>query len=125
MVMATDVPEFLGRDLLEQDGLGEYIRELEEYLRVLSVSPELRSYEVTWRVADALAPEGVLEEAEEIQPDFIAMMTQGRSGLGRFWVGSVAEKIARAATCPVLLLNPRCVAAEEAERAVAATAAQA
>jgi len=35
--------------------------------------------------------------------DLIAMSTHGRSGYRRFWLGSITEKVARHATCPVLV----------------------
>lgn len=110
LVQATDVPDFLGRQLLERDpGMREYIAQLDGYLAGLAAGPELRDYQVTWKVADMLAPEAVLSEAQEVGADFIALMTAGRGGVIRFLIGSVAEKIARASTCPVLLLNPHCV----------------
>ncbi len=37
--------------------------------------------------------------------DLIVMGTQGRTGLGQLWMGSVAEEIARKAVCPVLTVK--------------------
>ena len=39
--------------------------------------------------------------------DFIAMSTHGSSGLKRFVLGSVAEKVVRESIVPVLLVTPR------------------
>lgn len=47
----------------------------------------------------------ILEEADEHPTDLIVMTTHGRTGLRRFLLGSVAEKIARHAPCPVLLVR--------------------
>jgi len=47
------------------------------------------------------------------------MTTHGRSGLGRFFLGSVAETVLRTSTLPVLLMR-----ATEADVARAASAAQ-
>ena len=49
----------------------------------------------------------ILRHAQEHQADLIAMATHGRSGPGRFLVGSVADKVLRGADCPVLLYRPR------------------
>jgi nucleotide-binding universal stress UspA family protein len=56
--------------------------------------------------------DSILVYASENQIDLIAMSTHGRSGLARLVYGSVAEKVLRHATCPVLLVR---VVAEQAE----------
>lgn len=47
-------------------------------------------------------PEEILTFAAENRIDLIVMGTHGRSAIGRFLVGSVAEKIVRHADCPVI-----------------------
>ncbi len=49
------------------------------------------------RIADAVADHDI---------DLVVMATRGRSGLGRFVLGSVAEDVLRAATTPLLLVGP-------------------
>ena len=51
---------------------------------------------------DAPAAIGVVNEAVERGADLIVMGTRGLSGLKRFALGSVAEKVVRTAPCPVL-----------------------
>lgn len=46
------------------------------------------------------------EVARENQVDLIVVGTQGRTGLGKFLLGSVAEEIFRLAECPVLTVGP-------------------
>lgn len=48
----------------------------------------------------------VLQVAQEIHADLIVMATHGRTGLGHFFLGSVAEKVVREAPCPVLTVRP-------------------
>lgn len=48
----------------------------------------------------------ILEFAEELQPDLIAMSTHGRTGLGRAAFGSVAENVLRGTRVPLLLICP-------------------
>jgi nucleotide-binding universal stress UspA family protein len=47
----------------------------------------------------------IAEHAEKIGADLIAMATHGRTGLSRFFLGSVTEKVVRSAHCPVLTLK--------------------
>ncbi len=45
----------------------------------------------------------ILEEIEAQKPDLVAMSSHGRSGVSRFRFGSVAEKVLRTCTCPLLV----------------------
>ena len=57
------------------------------------------------RVAVHVA-EGILDCAADAGADLIAMATHGRSGLPRLTLGSVADKVIRAAEGPVLVVPP-------------------
>jgi nucleotide-binding universal stress UspA family protein len=50
--------------------------------------------------------ERIVEYAQSEQVDLIAMVTHGRSGFRRRVFGSVAEKVLRTTTLPVLLVRP-------------------
>lgn len=52
----------------------------------------------------------ICEHAEEISAELIAMGTRGLSGLRHVVLGSVAERTARTATCPVLTAHSDCPA---------------
>ncbi len=47
----------------------------------------------------------ILEVAAQEKSDIIIMGSHGRTGLGRFLIGSVAEKVIGYATCPVLVVK--------------------
>ena len=47
----------------------------------------------------------ILRVADEKKCDLIVMGTHGRSGVSHLLLGSVAEKIVRGATCPVLTIR--------------------
>src|SRR5690606_20115607 len=47
----------------------------------------------------------LLEAAEQDGYDMIVMGTHGRTGLSRLVMGSTAEKVVRAAPCPVLTVH--------------------
>src|SRR5262249_21187016 len=49
--------------------------------------------------------EKVLEVAQRSDADLIVMGTHGRHGLGRLWLGSVAERVVRASHIPVLTMR--------------------
>jgi nucleotide-binding universal stress UspA family protein len=59
---------------------------------------ETRSGEAAW---------GILEQARETDPDLIVMATHGRKGVSHFFIGSVAERVIRQASRPVLVFRPR------------------
>jgi nucleotide-binding universal stress UspA family protein len=49
----------------------------------------------------------IIERAKELPADLIVMGTHGASGFEHLFLGSVAEKVLRKATCPVLTVPPR------------------
>jgi nucleotide-binding universal stress UspA family protein len=50
--------------------------------------------------------EAILGDAEAQQVDLIALATHGRGGVSRLFLGSVADKVVRGATVPVLVYHP-------------------
>ena len=53
-----------------------------------------------------VAWEEIVRLAAEEHADMIVMGTQGRTGLDRLLLGSVAERVIRQAPCPVLTVRP-------------------
>lgn len=49
----------------------------------------------------------IVERARSGRYDLIVMGTHGRTGLSRFMMGSVAERVARLASCPVVTVRDR------------------
>ncbi|MFW5906314.1 MAG: universal stress protein [Desulfobia sp.] len=58
------------------------------------------------KVLSGDAAETILTYAEEEGIDLIVMGTHGYKGLEKVLFGSVAEKVVKAANCPVLTINP-------------------
>jgi nucleotide-binding universal stress UspA family protein len=56
-------------------------------------------------VREGPAGEDILKVAEQKDVDLIVMATHGRTGVRRFVLGSVAEKVVRTASCPVLAVR--------------------
>lgn len=48
----------------------------------------------------------IVHQAKNVQADMIVIGTHGRSGLPHMLLGSVAEKVVRTASCPVLTIRP-------------------
>jgi len=57
-------------------------------------------------VLTGYAARDLIDFAEEHDTGLIAMATHGRTGLERFLIGSVAEKVIRSASCPVFTVKP-------------------
>ncbi len=49
----------------------------------------------------------IVNAADELDADLILLSTHGRTGLGRVFLGSVAEHVTRYARCPVLTVRER------------------
>jgi nucleotide-binding universal stress UspA family protein len=77
----------------------------EHYIQDLVQRFEDRGAKARGRVIVGSAPETILAVAEEEGSTMIAMTTHGRTGLSRWLMGSVAEKVVRASSVPVLLLR--------------------
>jgi nucleotide-binding universal stress UspA family protein len=60
---------------------------------------------VTTHLQVAPAAEAILARAAEAAADLIVMSTHGRGGLGRWAVGSVADRVLQSACMPVLLVR--------------------
>ncbi len=56
----------------------------------------------------------VLRYVHEAAPDLLVTGSHGRTGLARMMLGSVAERLVRHATCPVLVVRPQPVAVDVA-----------
>jgi universal stress protein A len=104
--------------------LDDYVRQLEgearetlESLLRERIPPEVRSRVLVFNGEPAAK---IVECAHEERADVIVMATHGRTRLERLFMGSVAERVVRLATCPVLTIRARGssapVAAHQGER---------
>ena len=87
------------------DQLIDHLRaDAQSYLE--QVAARLAAQGLAARIEVLVAPHAavaILEHARQGAADLIAMATHGRRGLARVLVGSVADKVLRGATTPVLL----------------------
>lgn len=89
--------------LNQEDFSASVIRQSRVYLTGLGNRLMEKGYQVEIRVREGEAGEVILQEAEGGDIDLIAMTTHGASGVRRFLLGSVAEKVVRHTSSPVYL----------------------
>jgi nucleotide-binding universal stress UspA family protein len=79
----------------------------QDYLDGVAARFQAEALRVRTAVDSDPAPQAILEYARVHAIDLIALATHGRGGVARLLLGSVADKVARSATIPVLLQRPR------------------
>ena len=80
-------------------------RRLDKYLN--DIAKNFFVGTVHWRVQRGSPAEAIIESALSEKDSLIAMATHGRSGLNRWLLGSVAEKVLRGAANPLLLVRAK------------------
>lgn len=98
----VDVPHSLARVDVGALRAEEHAKS-ETYLREVARRLSDQGCRVRTRVDEGPVAETLLRAADREEATLIAMSTHGRSGLARWYMGSVAEKLIRASELPVLL----------------------
>ena len=75
------------------------------YLQKVQQSLKAQGVQATVAALEGDVASEIITYAEQQGCDLIAMATHGRSGIGRFIMGSIAEKVVRGAIKPVLLIR--------------------
>ena len=91
-----------------QDALDEAIRERRQRESTVAITETLAKADVGGMMIDVLIGDPahkIVEHAEELGTDLIAIPSHGYSGIKRWFLGSVAERVVRYAKCPVLVLK--------------------
>ena len=99
--------EYFARDpaassLIRQDIEKESV----EYVSNTVAALKKDNVQATGITREGLVPDTILEVADETHADVIAMSTHGRTGIKRWLMGSVADKIIHHAHIPVMLIHP-------------------
>jgi len=90
------------------DPTGEQVRvinEAQEYLENIKEQLSAKIIDIKLHSPYGYPADKILEVCKRHDIDLIAMSTHGRSGIGRWLLGSVAEKVVRHSEVPVLLLR--------------------
>jgi len=99
----------LEHDLMDsaERKMADFAEEIKAHCQEYGVSS------VQWRVANGDIGEGIVDFAKEVRCDMIIMGTHGYKGLEKIVFGSIADKVVRSASCPVLTINPYTCRTEE------------
>ncbi len=62
---------------------------------------------VTARLLEGPIAEAIDQHVQSIGADLMVMTTRGRGAMARFWLGSVADALARRSEIPILFVHPR------------------
>jgi len=81
------------------------VREAEDYLKTVEERLKAKGLKVDSHVRYGNDAEEILDHAAMKDIDMVAMSTHGRSGVGRWLLGSVAEKILRHSPKPIFLVR--------------------
>ena len=77
------------------------------YLSEVSSRLKKQGLRVTTATMMGSVAESIIEYAEANQVDLVAMCTHGRTGLERWTLGSVADRVLRAGSIPILLVRAK------------------
>lgn len=114
LIRVVDPLQSAGRDTegflitgLAPEGLKRLQEEAAAYLEKVADRFRSRSLRVETRLLiNSQTATAILEQANSTPTDVIALETHGHGGLTRFFLGSVADKLVRGATVPVLVHRP-------------------
>ena len=63
--------------------------------------------DVRWKIRTGVPSHEIVEAAKESDADLIVIATHGYTGWKHFCIGSTAERVVRAAPCPVLVVREK------------------
>ena len=100
-------PVYVYRDyLVDQSQEAARMRQdLEDYLNQVAQRLRSQDYQVVTAIRFGQPADEIITYAQEAGCDLVAMSTHGRSGLGRWVYGSVADKVLRGCAVPTLLVR--------------------
>lgn len=81
--------------------------EMKNYLKGMCSKLEKEGLRVTYLIREGAIAETILEVAESMQADMIAMSTHGRTGAERLLLGSVTEQVVHHSRLPVMVIRPK------------------
>lgn len=89
------------------DAMGQRIEWARDYLESVATGIRERGIQVKIVVTEEAPNVAITQYAETNQVDLITLCSRGHSGPSRWLMGSVADRVVRGATIPVLLVRAR------------------
>lgn len=77
----------------------------EQHLSRLATKAKIAGVRATARLLEGDPAEQIVRAAHAAHADVIVVGTHGRKGVPRFFIGSVAERVVRSASCPVMTVR--------------------
>ncbi len=101
--MIAHSPNLMGTNELMIPAL---TKRFEVYLNEKASQWRQRGYRVSSEIAVGEAATSLVQIADELHADLIAMCTHGHTGIKRAVLGSVADRVAQSTTLPLFLVQP-------------------
>ena len=106
-VGANPTMEFMFSDPgLAQDAVAEQEERSKKYIADVEADLKAAGFKVSTLLRVGSVADVILGVAEELHVDVIAMSTHGRTGVQRWLMGSVADRVVHHAHIPVMLIHP-------------------
>jgi nucleotide-binding universal stress UspA family protein len=98
---------YLGSATYADEVIEADLKEVERYLDTLANSEPLEGIKTTTKAICGVVASEIISTASSYDIDLIVMTSQGKTGMKRWMLGSVAQKIARYSSMPVLVLHEK------------------
>ena len=98
-------PTMVSQPTMRQQVMDAELTEAETYLSEVATRPKLDHVPTETVAFSGSTPSTILDVAHSCQADLIVLCSHGYTGMTRWVLGSVAEKVARHAGVPVLILR--------------------
>jgi len=110
LLQVVTIPLEIGSQVIPLSGyssttLDNDINTAMNYLAAIARRDELDGISLKMKVLTGAAAQKIQDVVEEEQADLVVMCSHGATGIKRFMLGSVAQKVARHSTVPVLVLR--------------------
>jgi nucleotide-binding universal stress UspA family protein len=106
VAVTPDSSMFSRNPALVNNIVREVEEETEEYIKAEVSKLRDEGVKVSGLTRDGYVPDMILSVADETHADVIAMSTHGRSGISRWLIGSVADRVVQHSHIPVMLIHP-------------------
>lgn len=101
--LPAGTPPAVDFEVVQKAGL----KAAQEYLDKIKAQLSKEGLNVEAKVLTGKPAETITDFAQRNRVDLIALATHGRSGISRWVFGSVADKLVRSSSAPVLLIRPQ------------------
>jgi nucleotide-binding universal stress UspA family protein len=106
-VVLLKVVEPLPAEINDERVRNHVMKAAEDYLVRIQAKLNKAGLAIETQVLTGIPAETISDFAQRNKVDLIALATHGRSGISRWVFGSVADKLVRSSSVPILLIRPK------------------